>query len=154
MQAKKNINEIKLLFHIFLLFSLLQAKKKINEIYHLLHHKSNRVEWKCILYLVGILKILKARGGGPGSKKQVWLISKSNLSWSYYFSRNRKIFVYDENMVRQSFKMADFWQKTAKSWKKIKNSKIYFQHFLGLMVLHIWSKFHVSSLIFEGEDLF
>ena len=26
--------------------------------------------------------------------------------------------------------------------------------FLGFMVLHIWSKFHVSSLIFEGEDLF
>ena len=23
---------------------------------------------------------IKARGGGPGSKKQVWLISKSNLS--------------------------------------------------------------------------
>ena len=55
---------------------------------------------------------------------------------------------------RFSFKMADFWPKTAKSRKKIKNSKIYFQHFVGPMVLHIWSKFHVSSLILEGEHPF
>ena len=49
-----------------------------------------------------ILAGIKARGGVQGSKKQVWLITKSNLSWSYYFLRNRKIFVYDENMARQS----------------------------------------------------
>ena len=42
------------------------------------------------------------REGSPGSKKEVWLISKSNLPWSYYFLQNRKIFVYDENMARQS----------------------------------------------------
>ena len=57
------------------------------------------------LFLRKLLKIdgLKLRReGGPGSKKQVWLISKSNLSWSYYFLRNRKIFIYDENMARQS----------------------------------------------------
>ena len=44
----------------------------------------------------------KARGGGPGSKKQVWLILKSNLSLSCYFLQNCKIFVYDKNMTRQS----------------------------------------------------
>ena len=38
--------------------------------------------------------------------------------------------------------------------EKMKNSKIYFREFLSPMVLHIWSKFHVPSLIFEGEDLF
>ena len=35
----------------------------------------------------------------------------------------------------------------------MKNSKIDFQDFLGLMVQHIWSNFHVSSLIFEERDL-
>ena len=51
-------------------------------------------------------------------------------------------------------KIRHFERKTAKSRTKIKNSKIYFQHFLGPMVLHNWSKFHVSTLIFEREDLF
>ena len=58
-----------------------------------------------VMEIYALLKFFwafKARGGGPGSKKQVWLISKSNLSWSYYFLQNRKIFVYDENMARQS----------------------------------------------------
>ena len=33
-----------------------------------------------------------------------------------------------------------FWKINGKiSGKKIKNSKIYFKHFLGTMVLHIWS---------------
>ena len=54
------------------------------------------------LFPVETDKLIKARGGVQGQKKQVWLISKSNLSWSYYFLRNRKIFVYEENMVRQS----------------------------------------------------
>ena len=46
-----------------------------------------------------------------------------------------------------------FWKKNGKICEKVENSKIYFQHFLGPMILHIWSKFHVPSLIFEGEDL-
>ena len=45
---------------------------------------------------------LMARGGVRGSKKQVWPISKSNLSWSYHFLQNFKLFVYDENIARQS----------------------------------------------------
>ena len=52
--------------------------------------------------LYGTSKRSSGERGGPGSKKQVWLISKSNLSWSYYFLRNRKIFVYEGNMARQS----------------------------------------------------
>ena len=48
------------------------------------------------------IMIASRQEGGQGSKKQVWLISKSNLSCSYYFLRNSKIFVYDENMARQS----------------------------------------------------
>ena len=51
------------------------------------------------------------------------------------------------------FQNGGFLTKNGKM-EKIKNSKIYFQHFLGPMVLHLWSKFHVFSLIFEGEHLF
>ena len=60
-------------------------------------------------------------------------------------------FHYFQRFCNFSFKNTDFWPKMAKSWKKIKNL---LPTFLGPMVLHIWSKFHVSSLIFEGEDLF
>ena len=38
--------------------------------------------------------------------------------------------------------------------KKFKNSKIYFLQSLGPPILHILSKFHVSSLIIEVEYLF
>ena len=61
-----------------------------------------KTKGKPITQVRDTLSAVKARGGGPGSKKQVWLISKSNLSWSYYFLQNRKIFVDDENMARQS----------------------------------------------------
>ena len=53
---------------------------------------------------VAILKIgILRQEVSLGSKKQVWLISKSNLSWSLYILRNHKIFVYDKNITRQSF---------------------------------------------------
>ena len=50
---------------------------------------------------VQIYSEIKARGGSM-VKKQVWLKSKSNQSWSYHFLRNRKFFVYDKNIARQS----------------------------------------------------
>ena len=59
-----------------------------------------QVNQKSIFYCHSVAPF--KREGGRGSKKQVWLILKSNLSWSCYFLRNRKIFAYDENMVRQS----------------------------------------------------
>ena len=58
--------------------------------------------YKFFIFIFSIC-LLRGEGGGPGGqKKQVWLISKSNLSWSHYFLRNCKIFVYDEKMARQS----------------------------------------------------
>ena len=51
-------------------------------------------------------------------------------------------------------KIPYFERKTVKSQNLIKNTKICFQHFSGTMVLHILYEFHVSKLIFEGEDLF
>ena len=45
---------------------------------------------------------IKERGRSEAKKKQVWLISKSKLSCSYYFLQNLKIFIYDEDMARQS----------------------------------------------------
>ena len=51
------------------------------------------------------------------------------------------------------FRQKIFETDMAKPRQKIKHSKIYFQHLLDPLVLHIRSKFHVSSLIFEG-DLF
>ena len=49
------------------------------------------------LHLPGI----KARGGVWG-KKKFGLYQSPTCLKSYYFLRNRKIFVYDENMARQS----------------------------------------------------
>ena len=67
----------------------------------LLDHWFLRTIFSITLCVVEFFMILR-REGGPGSKRQVWLISKSNLSCSYYFLQNCKIFVYDENMARQS----------------------------------------------------
>ena len=41
---------------------------------------------------------------GSGAKKQVWLISKINLSWSYYFLWNHWI-ICDKNMTLQSWRV-------------------------------------------------
>ena len=68
---------------------------------------------------------------------------------------NLLILLYISDWLTMDFQNGGFLTKNGKvSEKKFKNSKIYFLQSLGPMVLHIWSKFHVSSLIFEGEDLF
>ena len=64
----------------------------------------------CTIFVVSLQEgkkhfFILRREGIPGSKKQVWLISKSNLSWCYYFLRKWKIFVYDENKTRQSLRV-------------------------------------------------
>ena len=51
---------------------------------------------------ISLHAVIKARGGS-GVQKQIWLISKSNLSWSYYFLQHCKILVNDENLARQKF---------------------------------------------------
>ena len=75
------------------------------------------------------------REGVRGSKKQVWLISKSNLSWSYYFLRNCKIFVYDKNMGRQSLGvLLSPIQNIGANWPKSAFLNQYFQKYLFLSV--------------------
>ena len=64
-----------------------------------------------------------------------------------------EFFIFSE-ILPFSFQNGRFLSKNGKIPEKIKNSKIYFKHFLGTIVLHIWYKFHVFNLIFEGEDLF